>query len=270
MAHPRRPAPRRSRATLALASALVLLAMLAVTAMARAPARPRTRKAAPFTGLRSVGPLFHGARASQHFCTASVVHSPRGDVLLTAAHCVTGNGAGLWFAPGFHDGISPYGRWRVTGLYVDPSWIKRQDPRRDFAFLTVAPAQIHGRRTEIERVTGAVRLALHAAAGRRVTIPAYPAGTDTPVTCTTAVYYHGFSPAFDCDDYVDGTSGAPWLAHTGTGPEVVALIGGLHQGGCTPWTSYSPPFGAPVSEAYERAIEHESADIAPQAGSDGC
>jgi V8-like Glu-specific endopeptidase len=266
---PHRRLPRRI--TESLACTVLALSALSVASAAKAPQRPRPPKARSFAGLRTVGPLFNGANTSAHFCTASVVHSRRGDLLLTAAHCVAGTGSGLVFAPGFHDGVSPYGRWVVTAAYVDPAWIQRQNPRRDFAFLTVAPKTVRGRRTGIEQVTGAPRLALDQRRGRRVTVPGYPAGTNNePITCTASLYYRGFSPAFDCDNYVDGTSGSPWLVHTTGGTEIVAVIGGLHQGGCSASTSYSSPFGAPVLRTYQRAVAHAPGDTAPVAGSDGC
>ena len=37
------------------------------------------------------------------------------------------------------------------------------------------------------------------------------------------------------------------------GWSVVGVIGGLNQGGCYPWTSYSPPFGA--SSAAVRTVK---------------
>lgn len=260
----------RRRAVIA-AGAVCVLASLSVAAVAKAPSRHFMPKARRFAGVRTVGALFSRASSAQHYCTASVVDSPRGDVLLTAAHCVSGTATGLVFAPGYHDGQSIYGRWSVSAAYLDPAWIRRQDPRRDFAFLTVAPEPVRGRRSEIEQVTGASRLGLRAKPGRRVTIPAYPVGTDDePLTCTASLYYRGLSPAFDCEDYVDGTSGAPWLAHTPSGTEVVGVIGGLHQGGCLSSTSYSPPFGAAARRAYLRAVHHDAPDVAPVAGSDGC
>jgi V8-like Glu-specific endopeptidase len=221
-----------------------------------------------FTGTETVGALFASTSSTSHFCTASVVDSPRGDILLTAAHCITGTAAGYVFAPGYHDGFSPYGRWTVTAAYVDPAWIARQDPQRDFAFLTVAPRSIAGREEQIEQVTGANRLdARPVRAGERVTIPAYAAGTDDePITCTVPVYYHGRYPAFDCDPYPGGTSGAPLM----TGTAVRGVIGGLHQGGCETFTSYSAPLGKAARRAYAAAIADDAGDRVPAAGGDGC
>ena len=110
-----------------------------------------------------------------------------------------------------------------------------QNPRRDYAFLTVAPKRIGGRQTEIQTVTGANGLSTGPSRGETVTVPAYPHGAaNDPITCTAKVYFDGVFPAFNCNPYVDGTSGSPWLATTPNGIKIVGLIAGLHQGGCTP------------------------------------
>ena len=71
-----------------------------------APAgRQRFPDAASFTGISQVGALFQGAwQSNPHFCSASVVDSPSGDVIATAAHCLSGNGQDLEFVPMYHDG----------------------------------------------------------------------------------------------------------------------------------------------------------------------
>ncbi len=260
----------RTRTALRLLALGLLAAAIVVPSALGASAGPPpgTQTARTFQGTPTVGALFVGP---QHFCTASVVHSPRGDVLLTAAHCVVGTGAGLVFAPGFHAGVSPRGRWTVTAAYLDPAWVRFQDPRRDFAFLIVAPRRVNGRNREIEQVTGANQLGFTPRARQRVTIPAYPAGANNdPITCTARVYFHAGYPAFDCNPYPGGTSGSPWLVRGRHGRTVVGLIGGLHQGGCFTWTSYSPSFTAAIHRVYERAIHHATPGVAPPAGSDGC
>jgi V8-like Glu-specific endopeptidase len=258
----------------AVAAALVALVAIAApsaVALADPAPPPGTGTATSFDGTPTVGALYDNPTTDRHGCTASVVSSPRGDVLLTAAHCMAGTGAGYVFAPGFHGGISPLGRWTVTGAYLDPAWLSGQDPHRDFAFLTVAPQRIDGRLTQIQAVTGANRLGLGAFPGEQVTIPAYPGGTDNdPVTCTTPVYFQDIYPAFNCDPYVGGTSGSPWIAQTPLGPTVAGLIGGLHQGGCFSFTSYSPPLGLHALATYLRAVAGVRPDTAPVAGPDGC
>ena len=73
-----------------------------------------------FSGLRSVGPLFPSG-SSIHTCTASVIASRTGDLVITAAHCLSGTGAGWRFAPGYDNGAEPYGSWKVVGLSRCPS-----------------------------------------------------------------------------------------------------------------------------------------------------
>lgn len=228
-------------------------------------------EARQFEGTSSVGALFPRSSNGHHTCTASVVHSTRGNVLVTAAHCISGSGVGYVFAPGFHDGLSPYGRWQVTAVYLDPGWLAHQNTKRDFAFLTVAPRWIGGRYEQVEQVTGANRLGSSAFAGESVRIPAYPAGTNNyPITCTASLYFFGPYLAFNCDPYVSGTSGSPFLVHTHLGAKVVGVIGGLHQGGCVSSTSYSSPFGRAAGRAYLRAVSGGPGDYAPSAGPDGC
>ncbi|MEA2213190.1 MAG: hypothetical protein QOF83_3138 [Solirubrobacteraceae bacterium] len=102
-------------------------------------------------------------------------------MLVTAAHCVSGNGVGMVFAPGYRHGSSPYGRWTVTAVHLAPGWMKSQNPQDDFALLTVAPATVHGRRTEIEQVTGAYALGGNPRAGQsdhRAWIPDWPQQCD--------------------------------------------------------------------------------------------
>lgn len=222
------------------------------------------------TGVRAIGALFMNSRA-QHFCTSSVVDSAHGDVLITAAHCVSGTGANMVFAPGYHDGVSPYGRWRVTGVHLAPGWLKSRDPHDDFAFLTVAPQMIKGRLEGIEQVTGAYQLGGLPRSGAAITVTGYPAGSDDkPISCRTTVFFTGAFPSFDCRGYVDGTSGSPWLVHTASGTSVVGVIGGKNQGGCVDSRSYSPPLTQDARRAYLRAADHDAPDVAPGPAGDGC
>ena len=232
------------------------------------------RRARPRHGLSeataTVGPLFPPG-SSTHTCTASVVASPTGNLLITATHCIAGNAKGYTFAPGYHDGVEPFGLWTVTGAYGSPEWISRRSPELDFAFLAVAPRFQHGHLHQIQAVTGANRLGTAPPSGTTVTVPAYAIGThDRPLTCTARVYYAGVYPAFNCNPYVDGTSGAPWLRRGPRGSVVVGVIGGLHQGGCEPWTSYTAPFGSVTLRTYAAAARGSRTPSFPGPESDGC
>jgi V8-like Glu-specific endopeptidase len=222
------------------------------------------------TTLPTVGPLFAAGLTSVHTCTASVVSSPAGDIIVTAAHCVSGTGAGLLFAPGYDNGGAPHGTWVVQRAYLSPNWITHQDPAADFAFLVVTPSATNRTRASVQSVVGANTLGSAPATGQRVTVAGYPIGhDDLPVVCTTTVYRTRGYPSFDCPGFADGTSGSPWIAHyntaTGTGT-ITALIGGLDQGGCTADTSYSAPFTDIVKQVYVRAVAGKPADSTPPAG----
>lgn len=265
---------------LAIPAAMVALALglpaaaLAIKLRASATAHSagkRVPTSSTTKGVPEVGVLFPNAASTQHGCTASVVDSPRGDVLLTAAHCVTGSGAGMVFAPGYRNGISPYGRWTVTAAHLEPGWMKSQAPQADVAFLTVAPLTIHGRRTAIEQVTGGYRLGGNPRSGEAITVLGYPGGSNNDaITCQTTVYFTGAFPTFDCGGYVGGTSGGPWLVQTARGPRVVGVIGGLNQGGCVDSTSYSSPLTQAARTVYTQASDDADREIAPTPGSDGC
>jgi V8-like Glu-specific endopeptidase len=230
------------------------------------------RSARHFRGVPSVGALFlPGFYPSLHTCTASVVASPAGDVVLTAAHCIAGSGRGYRFAPGYRSGKTPYGVWAVTGAYGAPGWLRHRDPRDDWAFLTVARRRWHGRLETLQQVTGAHRLGAPASRRDRVTVIGYGVGHGgTPIRCTAPVYVHRGYPAFDCGGFVGGTSGSPWLRRTTTGWVVAGEIAGLQQGGCTPSTSYSPALGPAARRTLQRAGRGNAPEQFPPAGSDGC
>lgn len=218
--------------------------------------------AAHFGGLPTVGVLFSvGGDLAAHHCTASVVHSPGRDLLLTAAHCRPGSDIG--FVPGYRAGAAhqPYGIWAVGEVFADPRWTPGDDAAsdHDVAFARVLPGP-KGQR--IEDVTGADRLARTPGYRTRVTVIGYPRRTgdprDLPVICTTRTERLGrrHQLRIVCDGFAGGTSGGPWLLgydpRTGTG-SVVGLIGGLDGGGPDDRTSYSPFFGDAVLSLYRAA-----------------
>ena len=108
--------------------------------------------------------------------------------------------------------------------------------------------------TEIEQVTGAYGFGSAAVRGVRLTITAYPeGGPNTPITCTANLYLTQTFPSFDCRGFVSGTSGAAWLRVTRHGTQIVGVIGGLNQGGCHDYTSYSSRLARDADNAYVRA-----------------
>jgi V8-like Glu-specific endopeptidase len=210
-----------------------------------------------FSGTPAVGALFtisHG-RLGHHFCTASVVNSPYGDLLVTAAHCLGGGAPGVVFVPGYHNGVIPYGVWTVTKVYTDQAWASSSDPDDDIAFLRVSQP---GSATPIEDVTGAEQLPTGTSSRQLVEVIGYPDATNEPIACRNWTREPMSDQLeFDCGGYTDGTSGGPFLAGvnplTGQGT-VVGVIGGYEQGGLTPQVSYSAMFEANVAALYHIAM----------------
>lgn len=210
-----------------------------------------------FSGTPAVGALFTttGTGLGKHFCTASVIDSPHGDLVLTAAHCVTGTAATrMAFVPGYHAGRAPYGVWAVTRVILDSRWISSAAPDDDFAFLVVkSPA--HGR---VQDITGGEQLGAGQPATPTVQVVGYPDGSSAPISCQNrARLFSASQLEFDCGGYADGTSGSPLLANvnrsTGLGT-VVGVIGGYEQGGYTSDVSYAARFCARTANLYQVAI----------------
>jgi V8-like Glu-specific endopeptidase len=225
-------------------------------------------QATPFTGTAAVGALFarSNGQLGRHFCTASVVHSPAGDVLITAAHCMIGQSllpaGNVVFAPGYHNGRFPLGVWAVTGEFVTARWTSRHDPDDDVAFLIVGRSGAAGSSSprSLEHSTGAERLGVNTRLPDLIDAIGYPDTASRPVSCkATALAYRDDSlhqMMFDCGGFTDGTSGGPLLraASARRAGVVIGVIGGYEQGGYTPQVSYSAVFAANIARLYQRAI----------------
>ena len=217
-----------------------------------------SRAGQAFAGTPAVGALFttSAGQLGQHYCTASVVDSPAGDLVITAAHCVTGTSGTIEFVPGYDRGDQPYGVWTVTKVYVDQAWKSSSSDSDDFAFLRVSQP---GSSVPVENVTGAERLAASTPSSRAlVQAIGYPNATNQPVTCQNRLRQPMAGQLeFDCDGYTNGTSGGPFLSEvdqaTGQGL-VIGVIGGYQQGGNTPQVSYSAVLGANAAALYKTAV----------------
>jgi V8-like Glu-specific endopeptidase len=246
----------RGRAKLVVAAGALALALVlgfrAYRAAATAIPRPVTGWAAPVGALATaVGERGIGA----HFCTASVVDSPAGDLVVTAAHCVSGRRASrIVFVPGYHDRRAPYGVWAVTRVFVDQNWTDFADPDDDVAFLVVHKS---GTTASVQSLTGAEHLGIEAQPWQTVRVIGYPDRTDAPISCVNqAILFSPTQLQFDCDGYTNGTSGSPLLANvspsTGLGT-VIGVIGGFEQGGYTASVSYAARLESSAAALYKIA-----------------
>lgn len=223
------------------------------TKMSATPVPPNAR----------IGALFLGG-GDLHTCTAGVIDSTGGDLILTAAHCVAGD-VDATFVAGFKDAADPASIWRVATIYLDPRWVKSQDPLADFAILRVTR---DGGETVEEAAGGGLTIGTAPKPGTVVTVTGYGLGVGGgPIGCqgATEVAPGGF-PSLPCGGLIDGTSGAPWT----TGPTITGLVGGLDGGGCDENVSYSPPFDGGVTALLTRAEAGGPGDEAPAVFDDDC
>ena len=215
-------------------------------------------------GSGAVGALFVralGITVGAPFCTASIVPSPQGDLLITAAHCLGRvPPTAMAFIPDYRHGSRSYpdGLWRVTGQVLPADWLPSRNVNSDFAFLTV--------NGDVQAKAGAETLGASSPVPASVQVIAYTS-PGYPVTCTrppTTITVSGQQQLeFACGGYASGSSGAPFLvnvnARTGNGT-VIGVLGGYQKGGRAPSVSYSSPFGTSVRAFYEAVILAQRAD----------
>ncbi len=205
----------------------------------------------PFGGVPYVGALFHTSNGTlgSHFCTASVVSSPKGNLVITSAHCMSGESpSSVVFAPGYANGKFPFGTVGITAVYTNLAWSANHNIDDDVAILRLSTA-IQGRTSALTLVTGD---------GPRTTkVIGYPDGKSEPVECTTGAtwFTRNHQMKFVCGGYPDGTSGGPWIISK---TDVYGVIGGYQQGGIKSWISYSPYFGGNIRTLYDDAVAQDS------------
>ncbi|WP_412539147.1 serine protease [Longispora sp. K20-0274] len=245
--HRRPPRLPRTRLAMIVLALLVPVAAVGISGSLSEPAPPPgppgVVTAMPH-GEHAVGALFtdSGSRG----CTASVVHSPGRNLVLTAAHCVTDQD--MFFVPGYHDGQRPDGTWKVVDRVLDDRWDSDADPDYDLAFLLVR--DVDGDRP-LEDVAGALELGIGGPYEQPVRMTGYPADLDHPISCEgRSQRWEDTQLRIACPGFTDGTSGGPWVTAAGA---VIGLIGGFEAGGNTADVSYSPYFGPGVAALYQRA-----------------
>jgi V8-like Glu-specific endopeptidase len=226
-----------------------------------------TPRAVKFGGSRTTGALFYTTGGKAHFCSASVVDSTAGDLVLTAAHCVYSKGfaTNVEYVPQYHDGKQPYGVWPVRAIVVANGWQHSHDRDLDFAFLTVGTAN----GPSIQKRTGGLAVGFNRAYDEKIEVIGHNDTDIDPVRCATKSFkFSATQMEFYCHGFWTGTSGGPWIsgynAKTGTGI-VFGVIGGYEAGGNFEWASYSAYFGAAARTLYHQA-EHQSTP-APRASS---
>lgn len=243
--------------TALMLTALAVPGAAAVSSIASRGSPPRGAPAATrFNGVPAVGALFSATGGKSHFCSASVVDSAPGDLIVTAAHCVYSKSGGyashIQFVPGYHNGRRPYGSWTVGKITVASGWRTSQNPDLDVAFLTVGRAG-----ARVQDRTGGLRLGISQPYEQAVESVGYNDTDSQPVKCPTKSFkFRSGQRELYCHNLWDGTSGGPWItgfnSRTGTGT-IVGVIGGYEQGGDYDWASYSPYFGSAIQALFRQA-----------------
>jgi len=113
-------------------------ATLSASGDASAAAAPVPHPDQPFVGV-----LFFASGGRDHACTASVVATPAGDAIATAAHCLvdrrTGSATTLaTFIPGAQGATAPHGIWPVRVAAVSSSWTATGRASDDAGFARVS------------------------------------------------------------------------------------------------------------------------------------
>jgi V8-like Glu-specific endopeptidase len=219
-----------------------------------APSPSATQNA---TTLR-VGAIFDHDSSGDHFCTASVVDSPKENVIVTAAHCINGGSGGankqdITFVPGYTNGNVPYGEWTPSRYVMDSRWVNDHNENYDMAFVVLK--QHEGK--NIQEVLGGNTIEFNPGFRHYVRVVGYPQSADAAITCANWTSEQDGYLKFDCGGYYGGTSGSPWITdyntQTRTG-KVVGVLGGYLEGGSVHSTSYSSYLGDGVKKLYDDAI----------------
>jgi hypothetical protein len=249
----------------------VLAALLPLTAscahpiagmVARPVVTPSPKPVAALSVDPWVGAVFVGGK-SLHACTGSVLDSPSGDLILTAAHCVA-NGMEAFFVPGYDQQAPDEAYWKIDAVYLDSRWMTAQDPLADFAIARVS--QTDGGSLE-SKTGGGFALGEAPRDGTEVRVAGYPLGVGGgQLDCRGRTGELKGYPSLPCEGFVDGTSGGPWIANS----TVTGVIGGLDGGGCQENVSYSPPFDGAVKQLLARAEAGGPSDAAPVAIATEC
>jgi V8-like Glu-specific endopeptidase len=243
-------------ATLSLATELRAQLAQAVGVAYIPPPSQGIPAATSFSGSPTTGALFSTVGHKARFCSAAVVDSTAGDLVLTAAHCVNNRkyfATHIAYVPDYNGRKLLYGEWPVRAITIASGWQHSRNPNLDLAFLTVGP--LNGQ--QIQARTGGLTLGFNQGYAQKMEVIAYDNAQDKPVRCATKSFQ--FRPGqmeFYCQGFSSGTSGAPWILgynpKNGTGT-MFGLIGGYKGGGSWQWASYSPYFSAAARALYERA-----------------
>ncbi len=104
---------------------------------------PRAAKKVPDAGkapFRTHGKVFLHLPSGNYFCSGTVVRARNKRLVVTAGHCVFGDGtfADNWmFVPGKEGSSEPFGSWTARRLAAPAAWQSSEDLRYDVGMATM-------------------------------------------------------------------------------------------------------------------------------------
>ncbi|MFE2301228.1 trypsin-like serine protease [Streptomyces sp. NPDC059445] len=236
-----------------------------------------------FEGIKEVGTFYWDERRDgelyHRYCAGTVVPSPGKDLVLTAAHCFDNQDQHMKqvFVPKHSkDHPAPYGLFpiKVGQIYADPRYMRRggdhDNTGLDFAILKTEPRS-DGKK--LQDVVGAIPIGYGTGFDHPKTrVIGYPwldngdphyHPKQDPLDCVSPMkkfttgdeggWKGGTFSQIDCDGYVSGTSGGPFIIG-GDDPKVVGVTGGWQTGGHSADTSYSSYFDSDLKRIYDAAV----------------
>ncbi|HEV7628850.1 MAG TPA: peptidase [Streptomyces sp.] len=209
--------------------------------------------------VNTTGRVFFSMDGRDASCSGDAVTSDNDSTVITAGHCVKYQGK--WhtnwvFAPGYHDGETPYGKWTASKTLSTPQWEASEDMNFDVGAAVVNP--LDGKK--LTDVVGGQGLSFNAAYNTTMYAFGFPAADpydgEKLIYCSGTTFQdflltkdHGLS----CN-MTGGSSGGPWFTEfdeaTGKG-----LQSSVNSFGYVflPDTMFGPYFGEDAKTLYETA-----------------
>jgi len=209
-------------------------------------------------------------KAEDYQCSGSVIHSPQGDVVLTAGHCVIDPETGavarqIVFVPGYRELKAPFGIFAATNFVTTPEWSSTAgtsdpDEAGDLALLVLAPNTKTGQ--SVEATVGSLAIAFEQLREQTYTQWGYPGEAPYPegeILYSHTTPYAGVDPFYPAaerpikiaSDFTAGASGGPWTVGPASAPTVLSLTDYYYEG--DPRHLYGAYFGSVARRVYETA-----------------
>ncbi|MFI1510876.1 trypsin-like serine peptidase [Streptomyces sp. NPDC020597] len=232
----------------------------------------------PFEGIKEVGTFYWSETDEEgnlyyRFCGGTVVTSPGKNLIATAAHCFDDKDQqkAMVFVPKHSKtNPKPYGVYPIQKgqIYADPRYMKKGGDKAytslDFAILKTS-ARSDGKL--VQDVVGSIPLGINLGFDHPKTrVLGYPGfeSNQNPLDCETSIkkfttgdqdgWKGGTFVEINCDGYVSGTSGGPFITAGSEAPRLVGVTGGWKTGGHSANTSYSSYFGNEIKRIYDAAV----------------